>query len=54
MVGAVSAESVSPDEEGCFADFLPVKACQMDIARREGFADIFVERNPAGQRMKRR
>ena len=34
VVGAVSAERVSPDEEGCFDDFLPVKASQMDMAER--------------------
>ena len=54
MVGAVSAERVSPDEEGCFDDFLPVKASQMDMAERQEFRDVVVEKNPAGERLKER
>jgi hypothetical protein len=54
VVGAMSAERVSPDEEGCFDDFLPVKASQMDMAERQKFQDAVVEKNLAGKRLKER
>lgn len=52
VVGAVSAERLSPDEEGCFADLLPVKASQMDMVRKVEYDDTVVEKNPAGERLR--
>jgi hypothetical protein len=50
VVGAVSAERVSPDEEGCFTDFLPVKASQMDMTRKVRFENMVVKKKLVGKR----